>query len=268
MPLGLYADSKNQLWVLDGARAAVWSAQKLYQFDIATGKLLKVYTFPASVAEPGSYLSDLVVSPNGARVYIANSGQLSKKPALIVLDIKSQLFRRTLVNHDGLKAQDYALQVRGKTVRLAGIKPWRRNFNGLALHPNGRILAMAAMNNDSVYAMDTAWLSNQQYSDAQIARSLRRWQAKPANESLVFDPKGRLYLTDVEHGAIMRRNTQGKLETLIQDYEYLRWANGLAMGQDGYLYATSSGLEGLIGHYFLARRSNSPYYVIKIKYNY
>jgi sugar lactone lactonase YvrE len=92
--------------------------------------------------------------------------------------------------------------------------------------------------------------------------------AKPLSDGITFDAEGRLILTDVEHGGLMRRHGDGRLETLVSDPKIL-WADGVASAPDGALLFTDSAIPAYIDQ--LARppsqghlAAHRPYRLLRI----
>ena len=63
-----------------------------------------------------------------------------------------------------------------------------------------------------------------------------------ASDGLESDDKGRIYLTDYEHNAILRRDADGQYETLVHDPRVL-WPDTLSLATDGHLYFTANQLH-------------------------
>ena len=62
-----------------------------------------------------------------------------------------------------------------------------------------------------------------------------------ASDGLETDDQGRLYITSGEHNAILRRDPDGTLETLVHDPRLL-WPDTMSVATDGYLYVTANQL--------------------------
>ena len=67
--------------------------------------------------------------------------------------------------------------------------------------------------------------------------------AKPASDGLESDAQGRIYATDYEHGAIVRRDAAGGVwETVARDAA-MSWPDTMALTDDGWLYFTANQLH-------------------------
>jgi sugar lactone lactonase YvrE len=63
-----------------------------------------------------------------------------------------------------------------------------------------------------------------------------------ASDGLESDDKGRLYPTDYEDNAILRRDGEGTYETPVHDPRAW-WPDTLSLAADGYLYSTANQLH-------------------------
>src|SRR5438874_3649297 len=61
-------------------------------------------------------------------------------------------------------------------------------------------------------------------------------------DGMETDSKNRLYLTNYEHNAILRRLPDGTYETLAHD-PHLLWPDTLSVAADGYLYCIANPLR-------------------------
>ena len=85
-------------------------------------------------------------------------------------------------------------------------------------------------------------VAEQNYSDAQVAATVKDEGMKPASDGLESDAQGRVYATAYEHNAIARRQVDGSYETLVHDPRLL-WPDTMAVAADGYLYFTANQLH-------------------------
>ena len=77
-----------------------------------------------------------------------------------------------------------------------------------------------------------------------------------------MDVDDNVYLSDMEHSAIVRLGTGRRLTTLLKDPR-LRWPDGFSFGPDGWLYVTCSSLQHVL---FIDRselRSHAPYQIFR-----
>ena len=87
---------------------------------------------------------------------------------------------------------------------------------------------------------------------------------KPLSDGISIDSAGGVLITDVEHGAVVRRTPGGQLETLVKD-KRIRWGNSISFGPDGFVYIADSALP----HQMLQSKAHmaeaAPYYLFRFK---
>ena len=85
-----------------------------------------------------------------------------------------------------------------------------------------------------------------------------------ASDGLECDDKGRLYLTNYEHNAVMRRTPDGRYETLVYDNRAM-WPDTLSISRDGYLYFTANQLHRQPRFHGGRDQRAKPYSLFRIK---
>nr|HRC88272.1 hypothetical protein [Thermoanaerobaculia bacterium] len=159
-----------------------------------------------------------------------------------------------------VRAQDWLIRTPTKEmVFFAGLGSLKVGVDGIALSPNRSWLYYAAMNHDSLFRMPTAAIAKLPSS---ASPAPERVGPKPLSDGIACDAQGRVLITDVDHGAVLRSGAGGELETLIRSPR-IRWADNLAIGQDGWVYLADSAIPDHLlrtrGHI----RSRAPYFVFR-----
>jgi sugar lactone lactonase YvrE len=85
-----------------------------------------------------------------------------------------------------------------------------------------------------------------------------------ASDGLESDDKGRVYLTDYEHNAVLRRGTDGQYETLVHDPRVL-WPDTLSLAADGHLYFTANQLHRQKQFHDGKDQREKPYALFRVK---
>jgi sugar lactone lactonase YvrE len=263
-PLGVVIDHNDRLWTIDHGNHGFGTA-RLLAFDLATGSVVHDHSFLRSAAPFGSFLQDLQVDPNRETIYIADVGFWARRPALVVYDIASQTARRVLERHPSVFPQDWIIRTPTKRmVFFGGLAALKPGVDGLAVDPQGEWLYYGAMTHDGLYRVRTDDLRNSTLTAEELNRRVERFSDKPLNDGLSTDLDGAVYITDVEHGAVMRVGADRRLETLVKS-QRIRWADALSFGPEGWLYVADSALQDqvLMSKDHIA--ASGPYFIYRFQ---
>src|SRR5690606_5221890 len=92
-------------------------------------------------------------------------------------------------------------------------------------------------------SVDTAALRDRALSDEDVAATVVDHGDKGGGaDGLESDDQGRLYATNWEHNAVLRRLPDGEMQTLVHD-ERLLWPDTMSVARDGHLYVTANQLH-------------------------
>jgi sugar lactone lactonase YvrE len=241
----------NRLWILDTGSIAFGpvapNGGKLIAVDLATNHIVKKIIFPADVALTKTYLNDVRFDLHRGKegmAFITDSGA----NAIIVVDLASQKAWRRLTNHPST-VPDLAIApvVEGKLLemRLPNQPPSKLQVgaDGIAISPDGKSLYYCPLISRHLYSVSIDALADPNKKDADVAATIKDLGDKGgAGDGLESDGQGRVYLSNYEHNAIFRRNTDGAIETLVHDPRVL-WPDTLSLASDGYLYFTANQIE-------------------------
>lgn len=265
--LGVSIDQQNQLWTIDHGTHGL-NQPRLLAFDLATGALVHDYEFSEDIAPPGSFLQDLQVDSTGGTVYVADVSFWRRKPAIVVYDVANRQAHRTLESHPSVTPQDFIIETPARTMTFfGGLVALKPGVDGIAIDKKDEWLIYGAMAHDKLFRIPTGILRDPYLDEDLRGRSVELVGKKPLSDGLSVDLDGNIYVTDVEHGAVMLIRPRGKLETLIRS-EDIRWADALSFGPDRWLYIADSALpEQMLrsrGHI----ESQAPYYIFRVKAEY
>lgn len=261
--LSLRIDLQGRLWTLDHARFAR-GQPRLLAFDLASNEVVHDYKFPSGVAPFLSMLNDFQVSPDGAKIYIAESSPIRQNPAIIVYDTVKRSSRRLLENHPSVRAGYYVLQAPGRDMIFFGFYNMRVGIDSIALDKRGEWLYYGPLTGDRLYRIRTADLNDESLDEAALSARVEDYGPKTISDGLTMDEHDNVYITDPEHSAILRLGPDRQLTTLVKD-PFLRWPDGFSFGPDGWLYVTCSALHHVL---FVSRdrmRANAPYHIFRFK---
>ena len=261
--LSIRIDRQDRLWVLDFADFGR-GQPRITAFDLATGDLVHRFDFPREVAGLGSMLNDMQVSPDGNSIFIAETSPVVHRPALIVYDVAAEKARRLLHRHRSVLPEDYIIQAPGRDMRFYGLFALRIGVDSIALDTRGEWLYYGPVTGDRLYRIRASDLLDTALSDGDLGKRVEEYAAKTLSDGLTMDTEDGVYLSDMEHSAVIRLDTDRKLTTLVKD-ERLRWPDGFSFGPDGWLYVTCSSLQHVL---FLGEddvREHAPYQIFRFR---
>lgn len=261
--LSLRVDRQDRLWVLDYANYG--SGQpRITAFDLSTNSLVHHYDFTPDVAGRWSMLNDFQVSADGTRIYIAETSPLIHHPAIIVYDTVGRRARRVLDRHPSVMAEDYVIQAPGRDMIIYGIYTMRIGVDSIALDPQGQWLYYGPVSGGWLYRIATADLENAALSSDELGRRVERFAAKTLSDGLAMDLSGNIYLSDMEHSAVVVLGQDRRLRTLLRDTN-LRWPDGFSFGPGGWLYVTCSALQHVLFISSEHMRENAPFQIFRFQ---
>jgi sugar lactone lactonase YvrE len=262
--LGLFIDKQDRLWTIDHGTHGT-GTPRLLAFDLKTDKMVHHYKVPSDIAPLGSFLQDLQVDSAGKTVYIADASIFRKKPAIIVYDVEKRTARRVLEGHTSVYPQDWIIRTPIKRMTfLFGIYAMKIGVDGLVLDNEDQWLYYAAVSHDSIYRIRTADLKNLELTARLLEEQVEYLAKKPLSDGLSIDLEGNVYITDVEHGAVMKLDRERNLKTLVKDPR-IRWADGLSFGPGNWLYLADSAIPEMVLRSKAHIKSRGPYYIFRFR---
>ena len=246
-------DPRDRLWIVDTGSILFGPTSpggpKLVGVDLATNRVFETIVFPPEVALPTTYLNDVRFDlRRGEAGYAFLTDSAAKGPnGLIVVDLATRRSWRRLHDHPTTKADPRMLAlVEGRPVmeRPPGGKPRpvTMGSDGIAISHDGSRLFYCPLVSRRLYSVSVDALVDARISDRQVAATVLDHGEKGPSDGLESDDKGRVYATNYEQNAILRRDADGTYETLVHDPRVL-WPDTLSVAQDGYLYFTANQLH-------------------------
>ncbi|GBF06036.1 yellow-like protein [Deinococcus aerius] len=272
---GLLVDGKDRLWVLDTGTINLGPivdqrAPKLVGIDTRTNRVVKTIRFPANVVLKNTYLNDLRIDLRFGQdgvAYITDSGAKSGA-GIIVVDLASGRSWRKLTGDATVKpVPGFVSFADGRALleRPQGGPAQYLSFgaDSIAISPKGDDLYYAPTASRRLYAVPTAALRDENLSGAEVKRQVRDLGEKGVSDGMAEDTAGRLYTTNHEQNAIIRRLPNNDLETVVRDPRLI-WPDTLAI-RGGYLYILSNQLNRQGRYHYGIDQRVRPYALFRVK---
>ena len=262
-PFSVRIDRDNRLWTLDPGFHGL-RKPRLLAFDLDSRKLVHQWDIPGDAACKGSYVQDFQVSGDGRFVFLADLNAVTLHPALISYDIKGGEGRRVLEGEPSVTGENYTILSYGHTMSfLMGLYKMHPGLDSIALDHRDVWLYFGPMSHETLFRVPAEDL--RVASRQNVAAHVEKFGPKPQSDGLTMDSENSIYITDVEHGAIMVLNQKRELRTLIRDEKRIRWADGLSLTPDGWLYFTDSAIPDLMMQSREHVKAAGPYFVYRVK---
>jgi sugar lactone lactonase YvrE len=252
-------DPADRLWILDTGspmfQPTKYGGPKLVCVDLATNKVTRKILFPQDVALPTTYLNDIrfdLRRGSQGMAFITDSSQNGPN-GIIVVDLDSGISWRRLHDHPSTKAEQLKtflpivegrpfleFQQPGGSVKHGGAA---MGADGIAISSDGRRLYYCPLGSRKLYSVSTDDLADRSLDEQKVGASVAdEGDRGGASDGLESDAEGYIYSTNYEHNAILRRDPDGKWETVVHDPR-LMWPDTLSLATDGYLYVTANQLH-------------------------
>lgn len=239
---GLNVDAKDRLWILDYGNYGMAHRARIYAYDIGSGREIENYTFPSDVAPLGSMPNDLVVDVAREYIFISDSGSIARDSAIIAFDINNRRSRRVLAGHPSLSPAQFDIFVEQRPFTIWRFIRPKFGIDGIALDADSRWFYYSAFNRGELYRIPVTALVAPDAADTWRASQIEKVADITMSDGMLFDRQQRLYLSDVEHSAILRLLPGGALETVFKDAAF-RWPTAYAMAPDGQIYFTTNAID-------------------------
>jgi hypothetical protein len=287
--IGLRSDPKGVVYLLDMGqpaaassldRAARMLAPKIVIWDSGVGGLENIILlegnarFAASAFTPKSFLLDLAVDWKRRLLYIADCGigQGFDDPdvAIVVVSLDNGRSRRVLAGHPLLLPEpDARMVIDGVEVRSRGedgsISVPRVGVNPIAIDGACEWVYFGSMHGTKVFKVRAEDLADELLTDEQLSARVSVHGPKPVSDGITIDDRGNIYITDVNASAIGVLTQAGEYRVIAQDSALLAWPDGLAVGPDGYVYATVNQLHRHAALNAGVSANKPPYLVVRVR---
>jgi sugar lactone lactonase YvrE len=260
----VYVDDKDQLWVVDPAAPEMESVQgngaKLVRIDLNSNRVVRIYNF-TELAGKNSYLNDVRVDTVSNIAYLTES----KEGGIVVLNTDTGNARMVLRKDPSVLADpNHQLIVGGGELQRNG-KPMKVNSDGIALSPDRQWLYFKPLSDTKLYRIRTSDLQNALATGADVGKNVEDLGPNfTCGDGMIFDSHGNLYLSDMEHDAIVQVTPARKLQIIAHDKQLI-WPDTFAWSPDGWLYVTCSQIQNMPWSHNGRSARTTPYAIYKLK---
>jgi len=268
-------DPDDRLWILDTGSIEMGpvlpGGAKLVGVDLKTDKVFATIDFPKDVALEKSYLNDVRFDLRQGKAGVAYLTDSSAEGpnGIVVVDLATKKSWRRLHDHPSTKAdKKFQPVVEGRPLLERPGEGKSRHMtmgsDGIAISSDGKHLYYCPLCSRRLYRVATEALLGSASEEA-AARAVEDLGDRGfASDGLESDDKGRVYLTDYEHNAVLRRNADGEYQTLAHDARML-WPDTMSLAADGHLYFTANQLHRQARYHEGKDLRKKPYALFRVK---
>jgi sugar lactone lactonase YvrE len=265
--LSVRADRDRQVWMLAGMPGPGPKIFYIWDLDArAMARTIEVATGEGAI--PSSFFNDMALALDHGVVVVSDPA--ADGPALLVLDAETGSVRRLLENHASVVAEDVDGVIDGVPLAQArdaagALIPLRGAVNPITIDADEEWVYYGPMSGLSLYRVRLADLMDESLSAEQLGARVERFGDKPASAGITIDDAGNVYVTDVGARGVGVTAPDGRYRLLVQDDVLLDWPDGLAVGDDGYVYVAANGLyRTWLSHEALGR-PEPPFPLVRFK---
>ena len=250
-------DPADRLWILDTGSPLFQPTQhggpKLVCVDLASNRVVKTILFPQDIALPTSYLNDVRFDLRRGAEGMASSpthptGARMGSLWWIWHPVKAGGACMTILRRRPRDCKAFSRLSRGvlcwsasRMARSGRSSRWARMGSPSAR--TGHACTTCPLASRRLYSVATDALADRWLDEVAVATTVAdEGDRGGASDGLESDAAGHLYSTNYEHNAILRRDADGKWETVVYDPRLL-WPDTLSVAADGYLYVTANQLH-------------------------
>jgi sugar lactone lactonase YvrE len=249
-------DPVNRLWLLDTGspmfQPTRFGGPKLVSVDLAANRVSQVILIPEQAALSTTYLNDVRFDlRRGAMgmAFITDSSDQGPN-GIIVVDLATGECWRRLHDHPSTKAEgldQFRPVVEGRPLLQrdpsGGTSPLAVGANGIAMGAGGNRLYYCPLAGRRLYSVSIDAIVDQSLDPSEVNATVRDEGDRGGGaDGLESDEEGRIYATNYEHNAVLRRRTDGEWETLVYDPRLL-WPDAIWLAQNGFLYIIANQLH-------------------------
>ena len=190
---------------------------------------------------------DILVELGRRRMVGGQEDMIVDVPNVIVVNLKNGNARRLLDGHPSTQPEKgFKLVVDGRElIDQQKQAPPQIASDGIALDAKNGYLYYHALTAHKLYRIKTSFLTDEQLSKKDLESKVENVGQTPAPDGMLEASDGSIYLTDLEHNAVVHWNPATKsIEQVIADKRLL-WPDTLSWGPNDELYVTTSQIENM-----------------------
>lgn len=237
-------DPAGRLWLLDTGSIEMADTEpggpKLVCIDLDSNEVARTITLSRDVALPQTYLNDIRFDLSrgpGGMAFITDSGTNPEHPmGLIVVDLESGAAWRHLTGHPTVTPAEGHLAI----IDGQPFPDILMGADGIAISADGARLYYCPLASRRLYSVSTEALAS---SEGDVEATVEDHGEKGASDGLETDDQGRIYATQYEQGAVVRRLADGSAWQPVVQQPHLLFVDTLSVAADGHLYMTVNQLH-------------------------
>lgn len=260
----VYVDDEDNLWVVDPAAPQMEAVEdtgaKLVEINLTSNRVARVYNLTELVGK-NSYLNDVRVDTSNHVAYLTES----KEGGIVVLDTVSGKARLVLHKQPPVVSDPNHKLIVGGGELIRNGKPMKVNSDSIALSPDHQWLYFKPLSDTKLYRVRTSDLRDALASGADILKKVEDLGSNfTTSDGMIFDKKGNLFLSDMEHDAIVKVSPDLKLQAIAHD-QRLIWPDSFSWSPDGWLYVSCSQIQNMPWFHNGRSTRTMPYTIFKLK---
>jgi sugar lactone lactonase YvrE len=209
--------------------------------DAARDAIAQTIPVPGDVALEATYLNDVrfdLRRGEAGLAFITDSSEEGPN-AIIVVDLATRRAWRKLHDHPTVRpVPGFVAVIEGRPFDGLAM-----GSDGIAISADGERLFYCPLAGRRLYSVAVDALADEGSSADEVALTVEDHGEKGASDGLESDDHGRVYATNYEHGAVLRRDpADGAWQTVVHQPGML-FPDTLSLAADGFLYLTVNQLH-------------------------
>jgi sugar lactone lactonase YvrE len=267
--IGVQVTQDGTLWMLDMGGEGI--SPKLVGWDTKANRLKSVHVIPIEASVANSFYQDFAVDEKRGKVFIADmsrGGMIDKsEPAIVVIDLKTGQTRRVLSGNKFFQPGETPIIAEGKPMQMKDdqntVHQIKLGLNPIAIDPENDWVYFGAMTPGKLYRVSAETLGNFAKSESEIESVIEVYADKPSCDGIAAGENGKVYITNVNEGAISIADQSGT-RTWIKD-DRIVWPDGLYVAPDKSVIVTVNQLNRAATFNDGKSLAQPPYQILKIK---